>query len=179
MFERHFVAVHRYAQQRVGLSAADEIAAETFLVAFDRRRRYDGGQTSARPWLLGIATNLVRHHWRAERRKLIAYARTVAREPAAQAQEASSPPAPPFDAALAEALRALAAEDRDALLLFVWADLSYEEIAEALGVPIGTVRSRISRARRRLREHVGSCLDGPSSRPIHFHAALTEEIHHG
>lgn len=60
VFERHFASVHRYAQQRVGVDSADEIAAETFLVAFDSRRRFDARRTSARPWLLGIATNLIR-----------------------------------------------------------------------------------------------------------------------
>lgn len=188
LFERHFTFVHRYVQQRAGLDAADEIAAETFLVAFGRRDRFDGERASALPWLLGIATNLVRRHWRAERRQLAAYARAVAGEAASAARETTSA-APPLDGALAAALATLAHEDRDALLLFVWADLSYQEIAEALAVPIGTVRSRISRARRLMRERVepqtgrgsADCIlaDTASARPAHIHTALTEEIPHG
>ena len=60
LFDRHFDAIHGYAQRRVGPDLADEIAAETFTRAFDRRRRYDSSRDDARPWLLGIATNLLR-----------------------------------------------------------------------------------------------------------------------
>ena len=69
--------MHRYAAQRAGVDAAEEIAAQTFLVAFDKRRRFHGEQPSARPWLLGIATNLLRRQWRAEQRQLRAYARSL------------------------------------------------------------------------------------------------------
>ena len=77
IFERHFAPVHRYAQRRVGVDAADEIAAETFLLAFDGRQKFDGRQPSARPWLLGIATNLMCRRWRNEQRQLAAYARAL------------------------------------------------------------------------------------------------------
>jgi RNA polymerase sigma factor (sigma-70 family) len=143
LFDRHYDAIHGYAQRRVGPDLADEIAAETFARAFDRRRRYDADREDARPWLLGITANLLRRHWRSERRRLDAYARRTGRPDA--------DPADPVASDLAAALRALPRREREPLLLLAWADLSYDEIALALDIPIGTVRSRISRARTRLR----------------------------
>jgi RNA polymerase sigma factor (sigma-70 family) len=142
LFDRHFDAVHGYAQRRVGRDLADEVAAETFMRAFDQRRRYDLSREDARPWLLGIAANLLRRHWRSERRRLDAYSRSAGREHGELAG--------PVAAELAAALKALPRREREALLLFAWADLSYDQIAVALGVPVGTVRSRISRGRGRL-----------------------------
>jgi RNA polymerase sigma factor (sigma-70 family) len=142
LFDRHFDAIHGYAQRRVGRDVADEIAAETFTRAFDRRR-YDMTRADARPWLLGIAANLMRRHWRTERRRLDAYARSAARG------QTELPD--PLAGELAAALNAMPRREREPLLLFVWADLTYDEIAVALELPLGTVRSRISRARARLR----------------------------
>ena len=181
IFERHFAPVHRYAQQRVGADAADEIAAETFLVAFDNRHRFDGRRASARTWLLGIATNLMRHRWRDEQRQLAAYARALREAPATAACGAVAAPVPAVDEDLATALAGLTRDDRDTLFLYVWADLGYEEIGEALGVPIGTVRSRIARARRLLRDHlapVGDCARGVP-RPPYVQTALAEEPDNG
>lgn len=143
LFDRHFDAIHGYAQRRVGPDLADEIAAETFTRAFDRRRRYDSARDNARPWLLGIAANLLRRHWRSERRRLNAYARSGGRE----GSELSGPLA----AELGAAVMALPRREREPLLLLAWADLSYDDIAVALDIPVGTVRSRISRARTKLR----------------------------
>jgi RNA polymerase sigma factor (sigma-70 family) len=149
LFDRHFDAIHGYVQRRVGPTLADEIAAETFTRAFDRRRRYDVSRENARAWLLGIAANLLRRHWRSERRRLEAYAKSGDRD------DAELPG--PLAAELAAALTALPLREREPLLLLAWADLSYEEIAQALGIPIGTVRSRISRARTKLRgQHLDS-----------------------
>ena len=75
LFDRHYDSVHRYLARRVGPDIAAELASETFTTAFDVRRRYDPGRSDARPWLFGIATNLVRHHRRSEGRRLRAYAR--------------------------------------------------------------------------------------------------------
>ncbi len=152
MFERHFASVHRYLSQRLGPDLADELAAETFMVAFDGRVGYDVLRPDARPWLLGIATNLLRHHWRAERRWL----RVSERLATASSQGEMEPGAVSSPLGWGEevtvSLRALAKKDREPLLLLAWAELSYEEIAVALDIPIGTVRSRINRARRHLRE---------------------------
>ena len=76
VFERHHAAVHRYLARRLGVDLADELAAETFAVAFAKRGRYDVAFADARPWLFGIATKLAHRHWRREERELRAYART-------------------------------------------------------------------------------------------------------
>lgn len=153
IFDRHFAEIDRYLARRVGAQLADDLVAETFVVAFRSRARYDANAPNARPWLYGIAANLLRRHWRTERRRLRAYARTGA-DPLTFAEFdeverrldalASGP-------ALAAALAALKPRDREILLLFAWADLGYEEIATALTIPVGTVRSRLSRTRARVR----------------------------
>ena len=84
VFERHHAAIHRYLARRLGADMADELAAETFAVAFAKRGRYDLAVADARPWLFGIATKLAHHHWRREERELRAYARTGV-DPAAPA----------------------------------------------------------------------------------------------
>jgi RNA polymerase sigma factor (sigma-70 family) len=157
IFDRHYDAVHRYLARRVGADLADDLAAEAFTDAFDFRARFDTARTDARPWLFGIATNLLRHHLRSEARRLRAYAR-VDRPP--DIHEADGVIEARLDAEragpmLAAALAQLSTDERDVLLLYAWADLRYEEIAEALQIPIGTVRSRLNRARGRLRELIG------------------------
>jgi len=164
IFERHYDAVFSYVGRRVGREIADELAAETFLVAFRARQRYDGTRPIARPWLLGIATNLLRHHQRTEVRRFRAYARLERPEPSAGDLEGADAR---LDAArarphLLRALADLSREERDAVLLLAWADLSYEEIAHALGIPIGTVRSRLHRARVRMRERLAASGQYPS-----------------
>jgi RNA polymerase sigma-70 factor (ECF subfamily) len=153
IFDRHFEAIHRYLGRRLGGAPADDLAAETFVVAFRSRDRYDCSHEDARPWLFGIATNLMRRHWRTERRQLRAYERSgvdpIRDEIADADRRLDAAAAGP---ALARALAAIAPEDREALLLFAWADLSYADIGAALGIPIGTVRSPLFRARGRLRE---------------------------
>lgn len=147
-FSEEFAPLHRYLARRVGASAADELAAETFAVAFRRWDRLDPARP-VRPWLYGIAANVLRHHWRKERRMLRAYARTgvdpvfVEDEPRGGTRE------------LADALAELRRDERDVLLLTAWAELTDAEIAEALGLPLGTVKSRLSRAREKLRNHLG------------------------
>jgi RNA polymerase sigma factor (sigma-70 family) len=153
IFDRHFDAIHGYLQRRVGLAVAEDLAAETFLVAFRRRTSYDIGRPDARPWLFGIAANLLRHHRRAEHRRLRAFARTGIDPLFDEVEKAQDR----VDSAalgphLARALARLSSKDREVLLLYAWAELSYEEIAEALAVPVGTVRSRLARARRKVRE---------------------------
>lgn len=134
------------------MAIADELAAETFVIAFRQRSRYDSRHEDARPWLYGIATNLVRRARRQESRELRAYARV-----AAESAESRTGPAvdPVVGVRLADALRSLSRRDRDVLFLFACAELSYEEIARALGIPVGTVRSRLARARSKVRELLG------------------------
>jgi RNA polymerase sigma-70 factor (ECF subfamily) len=153
IFDRHFEAVHRYLHRRAGRDAADDLAAETFALAFERRATCRG--ESALPWLYGIATNLLRRRWRAERRQLRAYARSGVDRWADHEEETASR----VDAAgaqLAGALAAMRSRERDALLLYALAGLSYEEVALALEVPIGTVRTWLHRAREVARRELAA-----------------------
>jgi RNA polymerase sigma factor (sigma-70 family) len=150
LFDRHFDAVHRYLHRRAGVDLADELAAETFLVAFERRARFAGREgVGVRPWLYGIATNLLRRRWRAERRQLRAYARSGTDDVAAFDTDAS---VSRVDAArrgrdVAAALAQLRADDRDVFLLITLAGLTYVETAAALEIAVGTVATRARRAR--------------------------------
>jgi RNA polymerase sigma factor (sigma-70 family) len=155
IFDRHYAEINRYLARRVGIAPADEIAADTFVVALRSRDRYDSRAEDARPWLFGIAANLVRRHWRTERRRLRAYARTGC-DPVSDGLDEVDRRVDALAAGpqLAAALAALSGHEREVLLLFAWADLSYEEIARALDIPAGTVRSRLSRARAHVRELV-------------------------
>jgi len=157
IFERYFSQIHQYLARRVSDRTADDLAAEVFVVAFAQRQRYDLDRDCARPWLYGIATNLVGTHWRQEQRRYRALARTDARQvsPSDEDLVADRVSASAMAPALAAALAALEAGDRDVLLLVALAGLDYQEVAQALGIPYGTVCSRLNRARRRLREALG------------------------
>jgi DNA-directed RNA polymerase specialized sigma24 family protein len=116
LFDRHGRAIWRYACRRAGLEAADEIVSETFLRAFSSRAAYDARQPDARPWLYGIATNVLREH---------------ARDAARSRRDADS----------------------------------YEQIAIAMQVPVGTVRSRLNRARRLMQAQLGLGETSPGASP--------------
>jgi RNA polymerase sigma factor (sigma-70 family) len=143
LFDRHVAAVHAFVQRRVGRDLAEEVTAEAFARAFEARGRYVAAHPVALPWLLGIASNVMRRHWRTERRRLDAYARAAGQE-----RRDVAPPA--VDGEVLRAVARLPRRQREVLLLAAWADLTYAEIAQALGLPIGTVRSRLARARSRL-----------------------------
>lgn len=158
IFDRHHESVHRFLWTRVGV-AADDVAAEVFRIAFERRRTFDASYRSAKPWLFGIAANLAREHHRMTARRRDTHERVVTeerREPPVDPEERLSRLAD--TAPVAEAIRALPDRDREPLLLFAWEDLSYDEISQVLDVPVGTVRSRIHRARARLRERLDTGL---------------------
>jgi len=151
VFERHFEAVHTYLQRRVGADLADDLTSDTFVQAFRARSKYDLSHYDARPWLLGIATNLVRHHRRAEHRRFAAYERLVSRAVQSEYREGDEPAGSTgAEQGMIRTLRSLPLRDREVVFLYAWADLSYAEIARALSIPIGTVRSRLSRARERM-----------------------------
>ncbi|MDQ1479470.1 MAG: hypothetical protein QOI44_331 [Actinomycetota bacterium] len=155
IFDRHATIVFRYLVRRVGVDEAESLLGDVFRVAFEKRETYDCERPNARPWLYGIATNLLAHHRRTEARRISATARLLARRPAGE--DASDQVVERLDAEalwshVADAVAALPEGERDALLLFVWEELSYDEIASALDVPVGTVRSRLNRARENLRE---------------------------
>jgi RNA polymerase sigma-70 factor (ECF subfamily) len=158
LYDRYAADIHRYVQRRLGADAADDITAETFLIAFRTRSRYDTDRPNARPWLYGIAGNLIGKQRRAEVRALRALART-GHDPVAESWSERADDrvtAQTAHAPLAGALAALSAGDRHVLLLVAWADLTYPEVAEALGIPVGTVRSRLNRARRKVRSALGA-----------------------
>jgi RNA polymerase sigma factor (sigma-70 family) len=156
IFDRHFRAVHTYLHRRAGRDLADELAAETFALAFERRASCRASR-SVLPWLYGIATNLLRRRRRAERRQLRAYGRSGVDRWAVYEDEATARvDGSSVGARLAGALAAMRPRERDALLLYALADLSYEEIAVALNVPIGTVRTWLHRAREVARRELAA-----------------------
>lgn len=158
LFDRHHRVVHRYVSLRAGVEVGDDLMSETFLVAFESRASFDASRGDARAWLLGIATVLLRKHARIEaaawRGMLASHLAEVLDDNALDAA-ASRIDAAETVRRLGKALSRLPAGDRDVLLLHAWADLDYQGIADALGIPVGTVRSRLNRARRKLRHVIG------------------------
>lgn len=154
LFDRHSRSVNAFATYRIGRHAAEDVLSETFLVAFRRRADYDDDVESAVPWLLGIASRLIRRHRAVEAKHWRSFAVSVTGD------EHSSDGG--FDEAMTRVdaerrvqsmksrIAALAPRDRETLLLYAWHGLTYDEVATALGVPVGTVRSRLNRVRRRL-----------------------------
>jgi RNA polymerase sigma factor (sigma-70 family) len=154
LYERHLRAVASYVATRIGPELSEDLAAEVFVHAFRKRAVFRDDHGSALPWLLGIANNLIADHRRAERRRLQTLQRLAAARPAS-----SETSVVVLGPELVGALLCLPAADRDTLLLVVWGELSYAEAATALSVPIGTVRSRIARARQRLGAAIGQPAD--------------------
>lgn len=158
LFDEHYDPIARYLSRRmVDRSTAEDLAQLTFIEAYDRRATYDARQGSPRGWLYGIATNLLSRHFRSERRRLRAYGRAASREPAQL--DPSDDICSRLDAqisagAVASALADLSPGDVAVLTLHCWAELTHDEIAAALGIPVGTVKSRLNRARRKLRLHL-------------------------
>jgi len=168
LVRRHAPAIQRYVTRRIGREAAEDVVAETFLIAFRQRGYYTDDGRDCLPWLYGIATRLAHRHWRGETRQLNLLARTgidPVTEPFTDRVDAEVT-ANAAKARLAAAVARLPAGQRDALLLLVWADLSYDQIARATGVPMGTVQSRISRARRRLRKQLADLNPANSVRDL-------------
>jgi RNA polymerase sigma-70 factor (ECF subfamily) len=154
IFDRHAEAIHRYLARRIGRSLADDLTAETFLVAFRDRRRYDVTQRDARPWLYGIAANLLRREQRTEVRQYRALARTGV-DPVQDGDAdrvLARVAAEDHIRKLAAVLARLSVREREVLTLVSQAQLTYPEVARALGIPVGTVRSRLHSARRRIRD---------------------------
>ncbi len=155
LYDEYARPLHRYLARRVGEQTAYDLVSETFLVALRQRNTYDPARAAVQAWLYGIATNLVRRHVRQEVRGLHAAARAGSRQDQSDTGHdtvvADRVDADVMARRLAPALAVLADADRDVLLLTVWAGLSSAEVADALGIPIGTVHSRLHRVRRKLR----------------------------
>jgi RNA polymerase sigma-70 factor (ECF subfamily) len=148
VFDRHFAVVYRYIARRAGRDVAEDLASQTFTLAFAHRGQYRDDLGTARPWLFGIATNLLRAEYRGHERRqavverlrddIVASSSGIAVAPTVVGVE--------LEDQLGKVLAELQPDQREALLLHVWGGMSYEEVAAALEIPIGTVRSRISRA---------------------------------
>ncbi|MBC7763420.1 MAG: sigma-70 family RNA polymerase sigma factor [Candidatus Saccharibacteria bacterium] len=153
LYDKHSAMIHRYVSGRVGAQVADDVMSETFLIAFEQRNNFDKTRDDASPWLYGIATTLLKQHARQEARAWkgmvadgrgrVGYNEIEAADSRVDAQREIK--------RLSSSLWKMHARDRDVLLLHAWGDLDYEGIAQALDLPIGTVRSRLNRARRLLR----------------------------
>ena len=155
--DRYLPLIHRYLHRRAGQQLADELTPEVFEVAFARRTTCRFSHGSALPWLYGIASRLLLRHWRTETRQLRAYARTgadvglVVSDDGAVEERLDADREGP---SLAAGLAALPRKQREALWLYAVADLSYDEVAVALDVPIGTVRTWLHRARETIRPYL-------------------------
>ncbi|WP_238017919.1 RNA polymerase sigma factor [Dactylosporangium sp. AC04546] len=159
LYDRHARALYRYCARRIGPDLAEDAVAQTFLIAFERRHVIERGTADPLPWLYGIATNVLLRHRRDEVRGYRALARTGADPllvpPAADSHEARTDDrvvARQRARLIARVLARLPARQRDVLLLFAIAELSYAEIAAALDLPTGTVQSALHRARTKLRK---------------------------
>jgi RNA polymerase sigma-70 factor (ECF subfamily) len=156
IYDRHAPTLLGYLGRRVGAEVAEGLLGEVFRIAFERRKAFDSGRANALPWLYGIASNLLLKHRRGEARRLRASARMVAGRAVADGRaSAAAMNARVLLPKVVDALESLPDGEREALLLYAWEDLSYLHIAEALELPVGTVRSRLNRARARLRELLG------------------------
>jgi RNA polymerase sigma-70 factor (ECF subfamily) len=157
VFDTYFGEIHAYVAHRLGPDHAEDIVAETFLTAFRKRGHYDPSRAGVRAWLYGIATNLIGKHRRLEARTLRALGRCGPETdaPGHEDSVALRVSAQSLRPELAAALAELDRRDRDVLLLMALAGLSHDEIADALGIPYGTVGSRLSRARKKLRALLG------------------------
>ena len=156
--ERHHTPVFRYLTSRVGRASSEDLLADVFETAFRARQRYDTRYHDALPWLLGIATNVIHRHLRSETRRSSMVRRVT------QLHGRNQEPSESVDSVVTSAerndelhqvrnaLETLDDKHREVLVLFAGLGFSYEDIARALGIRVGTVRSRLSRARRNLRE---------------------------
>lgn len=155
IFDRHHEGIYRFAWTRAGADRADDLAAEVFRIAFERRHDYDPDYPSAKPWLFGIASRLAKQAHRdtarrddARTRMTDGHRQSPASDPVRHLDER------PGSSPAGRAVQQLSERDREPLLLFAWGDLTYQEIARTLDIPVGTVRSRIHRARQQLRRHL-------------------------
>jgi RNA polymerase sigma-70 factor (ECF subfamily) len=157
IYDRYAPELYRYAFQRVGEQTAEDLVADTFLAAFAQRDTYDLARAVARPWLFGILTRKLARHYRTEKARYRAIARSAQETHVDGPAERVTARVTAWElrAPLAEALSRLSTGDRDVLLLIAWCGLSYDEVAAALDLPLGTVRSRLNRARRKVRAVLG------------------------
>ena len=158
VFDRHFRSVHRFLERQVGATAAEDLAAETFTVAFAQRKTFDARRGDVRPWLFGIAINLLRNHRRAEVARRDLGVRQATRERQAIDED------PVHDRAVvtgevtrvANALARIDDDSRALLLLVASTDFNIEQVAESLHISTAATRTRLWRARQQLRAELGA-----------------------
>ncbi|MGH3070428.1 MAG: RNA polymerase sigma factor [Streptosporangiaceae bacterium] len=157
LFDRHAGEMYRYAARRLGPQAAADVVSEVFLAAFRNRGGYDVSRPDARPWLYGISARVISQQLRTDGRRARAMAATPAPRPAELPVDdiTDRVTAAQLRPRMLRVLGQLSAADRELVLLVAWAGLSYEETAQALEIPLGTVRSRLHRARARIRRALG------------------------
>ncbi|AQZ71084.1 RNA polymerase subunit sigma-70 [[Actinomadura] parvosata subsp. kistnae] len=155
LFDAHFAEIHRYIARRLSEDVADDLAADVFVIAVGGG--YDPSVGAVRPWLYGIATNLIARHRRTEIRRWKAISRAAERDGGGGHEDEvlDRVSAARFTGPLAGALAGLKQRDRDVVLLIALGGLGHAEVAQALGIPYGTVASRLSRARKHLRKALG------------------------
>lgn len=157
IFDRHAATLLGYCRRRLGPADAEDVLAETFRIAFETRDRFDPGRDSALPWLYGIAANLIMRQHRGQARLHTAVGRLrVVEDGRTDGPFDEIIVDRDFNVGLLDEIRRRIGElpvaDREVVLLYAWEHLSYDEIAEALNLPVGTVRSRLNRVRGALRE---------------------------
>jgi RNA polymerase sigma factor (sigma-70 family) len=153
LFRRHSRAVYAYCARRTGdLHLAEDLTSVTFLEAFRRRRTLQLSGTSALPWLLGVANNVTRNAERSLRRYRSALGRVSPPPNDISAEEVALEHVAAQDALAraTEALRQLSTAEQEIVHLVLWSNLSYADAASSLGIPVGTVRSRLASARQKL-----------------------------
>jgi len=157
IFERHAESLRHFLSRSAPHAVLDDLVSETFLTAFRSRESYDSSYVDARPWLFGIATNVTRHHWRSEGRQAARLARLRVDESTDEMPDEVESEAIGNDEVerIRTALAKMDERFRDVLLLMAGPGLTYQEMSQALGIPVGTVRSRVSRGRGQLRELLG------------------------
>jgi RNA polymerase sigma factor (sigma-70 family) len=157
LFDRYSDDILRYTSARLGSDLAEDVTAETFLAAFRARGRYDLSRENARPWLYGIAIRQIGKRARAERRYRQALSRVHAETVTADFGDrvADRVTAERLRPRLSAVLSGLSRQDRELLLLVAWAQLTYEESAQALGLSTSAVKARLHRIRARARRALG------------------------
>lgn len=161
LFDRHADEIHRYAARRLGPQIAADVVSEVFLAAFRNRAGYDVSRPDARPWLYGISAKMISQQLRTDGRRLRALAATPVPRPAELPEDdiTDRVTAAQLRPRLLRALDQLSPADRELVLLVAWAGLSYEQAAQALEIPLGTVRSRLHRTRAKIRQALGPAVD--------------------
>lgn len=172
LYSDHAAALFAYLARRVGRTLAEDLVAETFRVAIESSPTFDADRGTHRMWLFGIATNLVRRHWRTEQRRLLALERAAGQhrsivDPLIARLESTAARVDAEREALLvlHVVAELPPQDRDLLILSGWEHLNSSEIGRVLGIPAPTVRSRLRRLRADVQSSVQAAARAASPSP--------------